>query len=442
MLLSIGGKNLSSIKERTIQKQGMNIHFIQTKKFKTMTIVVKLCAPLQKETITKRALMPYLLNKGTKTYRSEGELQKKLDDLFGAHLSIDGMKKGDYHIISFRLELANEKFINREETVLKDALHLLHEVIFYPNIMNNRFQEDQFIREKETLKNEINSFVDDKTAYANVRLIDEMFKDDKYRLHVHGYEEDLSELTAENVYNYYEEMLQTNRLDIYVLGYFAEEEILLELEQLFSHSNQNCNELVPSSMIKHANKIQEVIEKEPINQAKLHIGYTTSCSFRDKNYFALHVFNGLFGSFPSSKLFVHVREQKSLAYYVSSRLESHKGLLIVFCGIDGKNFQTTKQIIDDQLKAMKQGSFTEDELEETKALVISELKETLDHPHGMIELSYQQVLGQHELSFQQLIEKINEVTKKDVLNVAKQINEHTVYLLKNERSDHVEADNI
>lgn len=433
---------MQMIAEQTINEQGTNIHFIHTKKFKTVSIVAKLRAPLHKKTITKRALVPYLLNQGTKSYPSEKELQSKLDELYGANLSIDGTKKGDYHIVSFRLDVANEKFIDNEKTIIDEALQLLHDVIFNPNVNNDMFPEEQFNREKEMLKNEIRSIVDDKMAYSNLRLIDEMYKGNPYSIHVQGYEEDLNKLTSKDVYDYYKDMLHKDAFDIYVLGYFNEDYVVNKMNELFSRPHAKPYKDVESTMIKNTKQTNEVIEKEPVNQAKLHIGYTTDCTFKDDNYFALHILNGLFGGFPNSKLFVNIREKNSLAYYASSRLESHKGLLIVYCGIEGENYEKAKQIIDIQMKELKAGQFTESELEETKELVISQLRETLDHPQGIIELLYQQVLGDKKLSPNEFIENISNVTKEDVINVAQAINEHTVFLLKNESSDTDETTTI
>lgn len=418
----------------TIKEQGLNLHLIETKKFKTIHIIVKLSAPLERSTITKRALIPYLLNQGTEKYRSEKELQSKLDELYGANLSIDGMKKGDNHIISFRLEVVNDRFINNETTLIDDSIELLHDIIYSPNVDENVFPEKVFQREKKILINEIRSIVDQKSAYANMRLIDEMFEDNPYQIHVQGYEEDLEILTTEDVYQHYEDMLIKDRIDIYVLGQIDRTEIKQRIIPLFTNNKVNRNEQLLSTMIEKTDKLNEVIETEPINQAKLHIGYTTNCMFKDANYYALHVFNGLFGGFPNSKLFVNVREQNSLAYYISSRLESHKGLLIVVCGIDGGQYEQTKQIIDQELNKLKDGQFSDEELAETKKLIISQLKETLDNAQGIVELLFQQVLGEKQLSPNELIANIANVTKDDVIQVAQNIQEHTVFLLKNERN--------
>src|SRR5699024_2103389 len=131
-----------------------------------------------------------------------------------------------------------------------------------------------------------------------------------------------------------------------------------------------------------------------LNQAKLHIGYRTNITYDDSDYAALHVFNGLFGGFPSSKLFINVREKESLAYYAASRRESHKGLLIVFSGIESSDIEKTRDIIVLQMDNMKKGQFTDKEITDVKELIISDLKETLDHSQGIVELLYQQVVGQ------------------------------------------------
>jgi len=172
-----------------------------------------------------------------------------------------------------------------------------------------------------------------------------------------------------------------------------------------------------------------IIEEQDIQQAKLHFGYRTNITFKDNDYPALQVFNGIFGGFPSSKLFINVREKNSLAYYAASRLESHKGLLLVFSGIAANDYEKAREIIELQMTAMRNGEFTEDELSETKDLIINQLLETLDHPQGIVELLYQQVIGDKVISPEELIEKIASVTVKDVIQVASNIQEDTIYLL-------------
>ncbi|MFC3040355.1 EF-P 5-aminopentanol modification-associated protein YfmF [Virgibacillus xinjiangensis] len=421
---------MTIIEEQRMSRNGINFHFVESKKFKTIHFAVKLKAPLKRETITKRALLPYILKQGTENYPSRKELQRRLDELYGASFSINGGKKGENHIITFRLDIANEKFIPDGSSIVQEGVNLLREIVFEPNTDGEAFENKAFQREKETLKQKISSVKDDKMQYANMRLIDEMCKDEPYQLHVHGYMEDLQTLTPENLYVHYRGMLAQDQMDIYVTGDFNPQEMLNEMEKAFSHKEKT--ESRPPASDKKDKDIQEpkeVVEEEQVNQAKLHIGYRTNTTFGDKEYPALQVFNGLFGGFPSSKLFINVREKNSLAYYAASRLESHKGLMLVFSGIAPGDYEKARDIIRLQLEAMRKGDFTEEQLSETKDLIMNQLLETMDHPQGMIELLYQQEAASVERSPQQLMDAIQKVTKEQVIEVAGKVQEDTVYLL-------------
>ena len=426
---------MNAIEEKLIRQSGLNVHTVQSKKFKTINIVAKFRAALNRKTITNRALLPYILRQGTKSYPNEQALQLKLDQLYGAVLSIDGAKKGDNHIISFRLEVANENYISDESTVIDEAITLLHEVIFHPHVDGDAFNTKIFNREKETLKQKINAVIDDKMAYANMRLIDEMCSGELYETHVHGYKEDLENMTANNVYEYYKSMLQEDQLDIYIVGDFDEKLMVGKITSAIDR-NENKQVITDQEIVKESTSpVNEVIERQDIQQAKLHLGYRTNCIYKDNDYPALQVFNGIFGGFPSSKLFINVREKNSLAYYAASRLESHKGLLLVFSGIAASDYEQAREIIELQMNAMKNGDFTDDELVETKDLIENQLLETLDNPQGIIELLYQQVLGDKKMTPDQLIEKIRNVTKEDIIQVGARIQEDTIYLLTSKEEE-------
>src|SRR5690625_240062 len=427
-----GGKIMNAIVEENFKEQGLHIHFVPSKKFKTINIVAKFRAPLSRETVTMRALLPYLLRQGTKSYPSEQALQLKLDELYGAVLRIDSAKKGDHHIMSIRLEIANQNYISDESSIIDEALVLLKEIIYEPNTTGDSFDPVIFKREKETLQQKMNAVIDDKMAYANRRMIDEMCAGEAYATHVHGYEEDLAALDAKTMYEYYLSLLVEERLDIYVLGDIDQQLMKKELTSLFPKREYSADFTPKSEDWTKRDEPQVIIEKQDIQQAKLHLGYRTNSTYQDDDYHALQVFNGVFGGFPSSKLFINVREKNSLAYYAASRIESLKGLLIVFSGIASADYEQAKEIIELQMTAMKNGEFTESEVSETKDLLINQFLETLDNPQGIIELLYQQVLANKVMSPDDFIEGIKKVTTESVRHIADKIEADTVYLLTSE----------
>lgn len=427
-----GRKKMVQISEYISNHHGLDIHLIPTKKFKTVSIVVKCKAPLDRKTVTSRALLSYILQQGTEKYPSEQQLTLKLDELYGAVFYIDCAKKGNDHIISFRLEIANEKYIKNESTIIYEGLQLLGEIIFQPNVIEQAFPEKIVRREKTILKNKIESIVDDKIAYANMRLIDEMCENERFSVHTYGYVEDLDAIDGKSLHDAYNKMINHDQFDLYVIGDFDKKEMEDKIISAFQHAKLPEYHPVVNDEGKTIKKINEITEFQPIQQAKLHIGYRTNCTYKDEDYAALHIFNAIFGGFPSSKLFMNVREKNSLAYYASSRLESHKGLLLVFSGIEGSNYTKAREIIDLQMEEMKKGQFTEADIKSNKELVISQIKETLDTAQGMLELHYQQVVANYKLPPNELIEKIQKVTQEDILRVANKIELDTVYLLTNE----------
>lgn len=192
---------------------------------------------------------------------------------------------------------------------MDEAIQLFSEVLFHPNAGANGFDDAVFKREIGTLKQKINAIQDDKMSYANMRLIDEMCSEEAYQLHVHGYEEDLNTLTNEDLFSYYKQMLEQDKMDIYVLGDFAEEKVKHLIMDTMQRTEQVVRAESATPVRKSVEEQQEIIEKQKVQQAKLHIGYRTNTTYQDDAYFALQVFNGLFGGFPSSKLFINVREK-------------------------------------------------------------------------------------------------------------------------------------
>ena len=91
--------------------------------------------------------------------------------------------------------------------------------------MKKSFDQKTVENEKRSLKQRIQSVYDDKMRYSNVRLIQEMCKDEPYALYVHGNLEDVDAITEQNLYEYYKRALAEDELDLYVVGDVDSEEV-------------------------------------------------------------------------------------------------------------------------------------------------------------------------------------------------------------------------
>ncbi|MCI1592013.1 EF-P 5-aminopentanol modification-associated protein YfmF [Heyndrickxia oleronia] len=418
---------MSVANEMVIKTEGFTLHIVKTNKYKTNTLVWKMKAPLNAETVTLRALLLNVLQSSTKKYPTTTALRTYLDDLYGAGFFVDLAKKGEQHIMSFSIDIANEKFLKDSTPLLQKGIDFLAEVLLNPNIENESFHQETVEKEKRILKQRIQSIYDDKMRYSNVRLVEEMCKGEPYALDANGIASKVEEITPQNLFDYYKKAISEDELHLYIIGDVNENEVETFCRNLqFENRTPIQLERKEGSNVK---EVKEIKEKQDVKQGKLNIGYRTNVRFGDQDYFALQVFNGIFGGFSHSKLFINVREKASLAYYAASRLESHKGLLMVMSGIEAKNYDQATTIIREQMDAMKKGDFTDQEIEQTKAVINNQLLETTDTSRGLVEILYHNVIANQNFTVDDWIQGINKISKQDIIEVAKKIELDTIYFL-------------
>jgi predicted Zn-dependent peptidase len=408
--------------------EGLNVHIIPTVKYKTNTRVLRMKAPLSEENVSYRAILPYVLQSGTKQHPSVKSIRQYVEDLYGAALAVDVNKKGEEHIISIYMDVANETYLQDAPPLLEKTVAMLADVLLHPAEENGAFVASIVESEKRALLQRIESAFDDKMRYANQRLIEEMCKEEPYRLSPNGQEDAVSSITPQSLYEYYKKALLEDEVDLYIVGDVTEDALQL-VEKYFSIPVQQQQQK-QTAQAAAPRQEREVVEKQDLKQSKLNIGYRTHITYKDKDYFALQVFNGLFGGFAHSKLFRNVREKHSLAYYAASRYESHKGLLFVMSGIEGENYEKAVNITGEQLTAMRNGDFTEEDMSQTKAVIKNQILETLDTPRGLIELLYHDVVADYKRPMDTWLGEVDRVTRDEIIAVAIKIELDTIYLLQ------------
>lgn len=407
---------------------GLRVHIIPTDKYKTNTFVFRFKAPLNEETVTERALLPYVLQSATEKLPSVIRLRQYLEELYGSSLAVDVSKKGEDHIISIYVDIANEVYLHDAPPLFEKALSMLSDIVLHPATEGNGFLSSIVESEKRALLQRIEATYDDKMRYANERLIEEMCKVEPYRLSANGKKESVMSITSESLYQYYQKVLAEDEMDLYIIGDISENAVDL-VSKYFSISTRPVRE---RNVLLHRrnNEEKEVVEKQELKQSKLHIGYRTFVTYKDEDYFALQLFNGLFGGFSHSKLFVNVREKNSLAYYAASRFESHKGLLFVMSGIEAKNYEKAVEIIKEQMLAMQNGEFSEEEIHQTKSVIQNQILEAIDTPRGFVEMLYHGIISDRTRPVEEWLTGIESVTKEEIVKVAKNIELDTIYFLQ------------
>lgn len=415
-------------------KKGIKLHLIKTDKFKTNLVSVFLTTPLNKNTVTQNALIPAVLRRGCSKIQTQSEIDKILEEMYGASFDCGIDKIGDNQVIKFYLESINNKYIPKGEDNLEKSLNLIFDIVFNPLVENHSFKKEYIQSEKNNLKQIIEGRKDSKAKYALERCIEEMYGEESYSLYKYGKTEALRDINESNLIEQYIKLIKNCKIDIYISGDVDED----VKEKIIENDNiRNLKERIPEYIennidIRKKEKIKEkqIEEKMDVTQGKLIIGLDILNENINDKYTAL-VYNAILGGTPNSKMFQNVREKESLAYTASSSYLRQKANIFIRCGIEIENFEKATKLIKEQIDDMEKGKFTEEDINQAKVNIISTIKMLPEEQDTELVYYFSQELSGYEMGYQEYINKINSVTMKDIVNLAKRIQINTIYFLRN-----------
>ena len=417
---------------QTEVKQGIKLHTIKTEKFKTNLIAVFLTTSLTRENVTKNSLIPAILRRGSKKLKTQEELSKTLEEMYGASFDCGIDKTGDNQVIRFYIETVNDNYLPKKEEILQKSIETLLEIVFNPYEENGGFKKEYVSQEKTNMKKRIDGRKDNKARYSLDRCIEEMYKDKPYGLYKFGYVEDLEKIDEKNLYEYYKTLIQSCKIDIFVSG-LVDDNVLNSVENNEIIKSLNEREAKFNELRLEAKPKKEketvVIENMDVTQGKLLVGLDVDIDNIDLKYVAM-IYNSILGGSANSKMFQNVREKAHLAYVANSMYFKYKGNIIVNCGIEIANYEKALDLIKKQIKDMEAGSFTDEEVENTKKGLIAAIKTIDDEQDSGITYYFGQELTNINVSIEEYMKKIEDVTRQEVQDIAKKININTIYFLR------------
>lgn len=416
---------------KTIIKTGITLHEIETEKFKTNLCAIFLTTPLNRENVTLNAILPMVLRRGNKKIKTQEEISKTLEGMYGADFDCGIEKSGNNQVLKFYLESLNDGFVVENENILEKSLNLLIDIVFNPLIEDNKFKDDYVLGEKENLKQIIQSKIDNKARFAYERCIEEMYKGKPYGLYRFGYEEDLENISASNLYEYYKKLINECKIDIFVSGDIKGKlKKLLEKNEMLNGVNaREARFIINENEKKEQADEKVVIQNMQVNQGKLVIGLDINNITEEEKYIA-SVYNILLGGSANSKLFQNVREKASLAYTCGSSYLRQKNNIIIRAGIEIENYEKALNLVKQQIKDMETTKFTNEEVENAKELIISTINGIEDSQDAEITYYFSQELSKQSTEIEQYVENIKKVQPEEINKLAKKIKINTIYFLR------------
>ena len=410
--------------------QDVYLTCVQSEKFKTGCLSVSLLRPQCRREASANALVPSVLLRGCREQPDIASISAFLDEHYGASVGTLVRKKGEVQTTGFYADSLEDRFALDGEPLLADQIAFLGRLLLEPVLEDGRFCADFVDGEKRNLISAIESRIDDKRSYVISQLLRTMCRDEAFGVPRLGDLEDVEPITAAALYDHYRQLLATSHIEIFYHGSEEPDRVADLLRRALERLPREGVAAFGTVYAPAPVEPREVREQRNVTQGKLAMGLRLGCTAADPEYPAALLMNAVFGAGVTSKLFVHVREERSLCYYANSSLEKFKGIMVVSSGVEFSQFDTAREEILRQLELTARGEITDEELESARTYLLSSLKAGMDSPGRLDDFSIgQRILGL-EGTMADLANALRSVTRDQVAEAAGRVRLDTTYFLE------------
>lgn len=415
----------------------MNIYKINDKKFKGIYLSLNFLMQADKSVISSNSVLTSMISKDTKEYGNRRDIKRYMASLYGASFSANVEKYGDLENVEFRVECINPKLINEKEDIVDKCITFLKSMVFNTNINDIEFNNKLFEREKITILEKISARKDEKLKYGVNRMEEIMCNNTGFGTFLYGDEQVVRSLNKKDIIKAYDNLINNSVATFIVSGnlegYLNIDEKIAEKFNMYN-SKLGYKDLIYNIHQDVSNQ-ENVYEKCDSTQSVMSVGIKIKDVDKEDMY-ALNVYNAILGSTPSSKLFQIFREKESLAYTARSRFYRFKDIIIIYAGIEAKNYEKGKEVILDILQSIKRLNITDEEFEAAKQSLIADLSEWNDSKIMMAKSLYTDLITYFKPtnSIEDMKLKINKISLNDVKDVANKMQLKVWYLLGGEEN--------
>ena len=409
---------------------GVFLTVARTYKFKTGYLTMNLLRPLSKTEASLGALLPKVLRRGTAMHPDMESISFELDKLYGARIEAQVRKKGEVQCVGFSADFVDDIYA-KGDNLLEKVAAVMGEMLIYPATRGGRFMPEYVEGEKENLRREISSQLDDKRRYSLQRLISIMCAGESFGTDRLGTLNSAEAITGSRLFKFYADILAHSRMEVFYCGNAefvrVESAVLSALAGLPSGVKTEVGtEVGTKPRLEPKFKSEEM----DVSQCNLAMGLRTGISMSDELFPALMMFNALFGGTTASRLFMNVRERLSLCYYASSMLEKHKGVILVSAGIQESKFELARDEILRQMANLKEGKITDDEFNSARLFLVNTARSIADSAQSLEDFCLSRAIEGIEPDIDGLVSSLERVDKEEVAFAGSGIALDTTYLLK------------
>lgn len=402
---------------------------VQTDRFKSELLNVQFSVPTTKENAQRYALLFELLRRGTERYPTKAQFYRHLDDLYASNIQPYCRRAGDMQLLGLTAEFLGARFVGGGAGLLPELCEMLAQLLLHPYMPSGAFDDTYLESEKRHLRDVIRARINNPRGYAREQCRKILFAGEPYALSLAGEEDSVDAITAEGLTALWRELIATFAPTFFYIGNTPPVAVAELLEKKLALSGEVIHP-VQTIVKMPQNTVLRAEEEMPLCQGKLAIGYRTDITVEHPLAPAMSMLNEIFGGSAASKLFLNVREKRSLCYHCSSTLDPYKGAIFVGSGIRVENRDVTEAAIRGEFEAILRGDITKTEWEAAKRSREFACRQLLDHPASLCDF----YMGRHLLGLCETPEQrqaaFAAVTRDQVAEAASHLREGAVFFLK------------
>lgn len=326
---------------------------IQNKDFQT--IQIKVFFPFKKEEkdIANMNLLPGLLHHVCQKYPTEREYSLEMQKLFilSCFCSDSSFIRDSY--FSFNFMVPDVYSLN--QNILEEQFQFFSEMMYHPKVHNKKFYQDEFQREVDNLKVDIEKSLKDTATYAYIKAREIIDSNGEYSSSIYNHQEQIDQVTPESIYQFYENTIYNNQPFIYVFGNVDSKEIESLCNKYLYRKpvSEKKFDVQIKNYLPICDNVKDVVEKSDFRNSVYACFYKVKDMCEDDEIL-LSVVHGLLSSQSSRLLSKSLRTENDLVYYASSMNSSNYGLLGIITFINKQNIELVKEKIDEVMGYLRQ----------------------------------------------------------------------------------------
>jgi len=393
---------------KTTLKNGLRILTIPQEGTKTVTVLVLAGtgSKYEKREISGIShLLEHMVFTGTEKRPRQQDVAEPLDRVGGIYNAFTGEEYTGF------FAKVDSKHFDLAADVVSDIF------------LNPRLRQQDLEKEKGVVIEEINMYYDNPVSYVQTLWGKLLYGDQPAGWGILGTKESVSGISRENLADYIKSQYSAKNVIVCVAGNIPDKNVIEEKIKKYFSKISEAKYFEKTKTKEEQDKPECILQTRKTDQAHFCLGVRAYNLFHPLRY-AQEILATALGGMMSSRLFIKIREELGMAYYISTSAMPFTdcGYLVTQAGVDTKRIETAISAVLGEYKKIAEKGIPEDELKKSKDHLTGKMTLLLEASDAQASFyGLQDVLEKEILTPEQTYDKINKVSSSDVRKVAKDI---------------------